>query len=61
MIRPAYQVLAVDNPFGGFVNDYSEPLALPSVLWPSRVDRFDAVHLAAGPRRDGRLSRPEFR
>jgi hypothetical protein len=43
LIRPAYQLLAVDNLFGGFVNDYSEPLTLPSVLLPSRVDRFGAV------------------
>lgn len=43
LIMPVYQLLAIDNLGGGYVNDYSEPLTLPEVLRPSRVAGFTAA------------------
>jgi hypothetical protein len=42
-IVPVYEFLAIDNLYGGYVNDYSDPITLPAVQRPSRVDGFSAV------------------
>jgi hypothetical protein len=42
-IVPVYEFLAIDNLHGGYVNDYSDPITLPTVQRPSRVDGFSAV------------------